>query len=280
MNFRRIQEIFLLAFIVIDIFLFMMTKNNNIQNDTNTANSSSSIIKEMKRDNISIGKLSEKVGIGYYLSATRDGELENQINTLKNQTAQLEDDDTLASTFKNEIKVDDDHPENKINDLLKKKGFVLNGDSYVYNEALSTKTKVVYDQKAIKGVFDNDESHLIFNVSHDHYLTGYSQQKLTDVKILHEKADLISQERAVIWLYQYNGVPNNSKITRAHLAYSKMLHINGKDVYIPTWIITTKSKTNGKEQVHRINAFNGSEFKMEHVQVVNQDQQAKESVEN
>ncbi|WP_054690498.1 hypothetical protein [Fructilactobacillus florum] len=48
-----------------------------------------------------------------------------------------------------------------------------------------------------------------------------------------------------------------------------MLQINGKDVYIPTWVIATKSNATNKNQVNRINAFNGAAFNTQKVNVAN-----------
>lgn len=280
MNFKRIQEVFLFAFIVIDIFLVLMTKTNHIQNDNSTPdNVNSTVIKEMKRDNISVGKLSDQKKAGYYIAATQDTKLAKEVNQLRDQDARIDENDTISSTFHNPLKVNKQHPETTINQWLQKPGFVLDGKQYKFNRVNSTKTKLVYDQKAIEGVFYTPEARLTFNLNDNQRLVGYSQQNLNDIKILHEKADLISQERAVIYLYQYNGIPNNSDVVWTKLAYTKLLHINGKDVYIPTWIIATKTKASSDVQIHRINAFNGSSFKTEQVQNTAQSQQLLESVD-
>lgn len=280
MNFKRIQEVFLFAFIVIDIFLVLMTKTNQIQNDNSAPdNVNSTVIKEMKRDNISVGKLSDQKATGYYISATPDTKLSDQVGLLRNQDARIDENDTISSMFHSPLKVNQKHPEKTINQLLKKPGFVLDGQQYEFNRIDSTKNKLVYDQKAIEGVFYTPQGRLTFNLNDNHRLMGYTQQKLNDIKILHEKADLISQERAVIYLYQYNGIPNNSDVVWTKLGYTKLLHINGKDVYIPTWVIATKAKASSELQIHRINAFNGSSFKTEQVQNTTQSQQSLESVD-
>lgn len=279
MNFKRIQEVFLFAFIVIDIFLILMTKNNNIQNDnTASENVNGTVIKEMKRDNISVGKLSDQKKDGYYIAATQDTDLEKEINYLRDQDARIDDSDTISSTFYSPLKVDQKHPEKTINQLLKKPGFVLAGTQYEFNQVDSTKSKLVYDQKAIDGIFYTSEGRITFKLNANDRLSGYTQQKLNDIRVLHEKTDLISQERAVIYLYQHNGIPNNSDVIWTKLGYTKLLHINGKDVYIPTWIITTKTKASSDVQIHRINAFTGASFKTEQVHNTEQSQQSLESV--
>lgn len=279
MNFKRIQAVFLFAFIVIDIFLVLMTKTNNMQNDNSEPeNVNSAVIKEMKRDNIAVGKLSDKKQSGYYIAATRDNGLDKEVSTLRNQDALIDENDTISSTFHNPLRVDEKHPEKTINQLMQKPGFVLDGKQYKFDRIASTKSKLVYDQKAVDGLFYTSEARITFNLNDNQRLVGYKQQKLNDIKILHEKADLISQERAVIYLYQYNGIPNNSNVVWIKLAYTKLLHINGKDVYIPTWVIATKAKATSEIKIHRINAFTGESFKTEQVQNTVESQRGLESV--
>ncbi|ETO41059.1 hypothetical protein B808_20 [Fructilactobacillus florum 8D] len=269
MNFKRIQEIFLLAFIVIDVFLYTMTKNGNIQSDdTNAGSAGNTIVKEMKRDSISVGTLSQKRTNGYYLSAEVRTDLNEHLGDLKNQNARV-DNNTLISDFRHSYKLNPEHPEKRLNELIKQPGFVIDGASYHYDRDLSTATKVVYSQLLENQLAYSADGRLTFNVARNGQLTGYSQRELAEVKILHEKAELISEERAVISLYQYNEIPNNSKILWKKLAYSRLLQINGKDVYIPTWVIATKSNATNKNQVNRINAFNGAAFNTQKVNVAN-----------
>ncbi|ANZ57533.1 hypothetical protein BGL34_04875 [Fructilactobacillus lindneri] len=272
MNFKRIQEIFLLVFIVIDIFLFTMTKSNKIQpTNTPVGNADNTIIKEMKHDSISVGKLSNQRLDGYYLSATQDNNLESQFSKLKNQDARI-DSNTVVSTFRNIIKVDENDPHKTIDHLMKKNGFVLDGKYFLYNKHLSNKNKVVYDQMVVNSTVLSSNARITFNITKDHHLSGYTQRELNNIKILHEKSELISEEHAVIRLYQYNEIPNNSKVLWTKLAYTHLLHIGGEDVYIPTWMIATESKTSHKKQIKRINAFNGASFKTEKVKIKNNSQ--------
>ena len=73
MNFRKIQWIFLIIFISLDCFLFYSWKQMNP--NVNYNNNSSSVIKEMESDSISLPKtLSSSERSGYYLS----GDINNQ----------------------------------------------------------------------------------------------------------------------------------------------------------------------------------------------------------
>lgn len=80
MNFRRIEIIFLVTFIAIDIFLFgMFRKNMDMQADNvSQGGSDSVIIKEMRNDQIKVGNLSRKNETAFYISGEQSDVLRNR----------------------------------------------------------------------------------------------------------------------------------------------------------------------------------------------------------
>lgn len=81
------------------------------------------------------------------------------------------------------------------------------------------------------------DGQLIFYVNTSNQVTGYVQGHLVAKKQLREESELISQSRAVTLLYQYNEIPNNSKIEWANLGYTRLLSTDEGAVYVPTWVI-------------------------------------------
>ncbi|CAM2742685.1 two-component system regulatory protein YycI [Fructilactobacillus fructivorans] len=266
MNFKRIQEVFLLAFIILDVFLVLMiVQNRNMQTEnTNQSSANATIVKEMRRDEISVGKLSNKRSSGYYISATNDGNLANEMGNLRNQDARFEN-GAVVSTLRTPVQFDDRNPQNTIDPLMKKKSFVINGDDYEYDPNQSNSSKIVYIQKAMTSTLMDNNAKITFNLDEDGDIKSYTQTALTNIKILHESAETISQERALIWLYQYNEIPNNSKVLWTRRAYTKLLNIKNNGVYIPTWVIAIQTRNSKDVSIRRINAFTGSVLKTENV---------------
>lgn len=95
----------------------------------------------------------------------------------------------------------------------------------------------------------------------NHQIVSYSQTYLQDIKSLREKSETISETRALIWLYQYNEIPNNTKVAWTELGYTKLLSIDNDRVFIPTWIIAIKPQNSTQVQIKRINAFTGGIIK-------------------
>ncbi|WP_137596748.1 two-component system regulatory protein YycI [Paucilactobacillus kaifaensis] len=263
MDFRRIQWIFLVAFIAIDIFLFVSFASNN-QFTVTSKNSSreATILKEMKDDSITVDDLSSSRGAGYYISSDGSGILGTKTGQLRNQNVRYTDNE-LTSSFENQIAIDRDAPQKVLNKVVANQNRVLFGSHYVYDEQLTKQDDdaIVYVQKGPGEKVLSTDGEIRFRVNAKNQVTGYTQTYLHAIKTLREKEATISQKKAVIWLYQHNEISNNSKIKWAKLGYTKLLSLKGNTVYIPTWVINIQTKNTGGSQTKRINAFTGTLIK-------------------
>ncbi|BAP84605.1 hypothetical protein LOOC260_100260 [Paucilactobacillus hokkaidonensis JCM 18461] len=261
MDFRRIQWIFLIAFVAIDIFLFASFESNN-QFTVTTKGSSreATILKEMKDDSITVDDLSAKRSSGYYISSDGSAILGTKTGQLDNQNARYADDE-LTSTFANPVTVNKNDPKPVLNKLIANKSRVLFGSQYVYDAQLTSQAgsdTIVYVQKGPDENVLSSDGEIRFRVNSKGQVTGYTQTYMHAIKTLREKEATISQKKAVFWLYQHNEIPNNSTIKWAKLGYTKLLSLKGNTVYIPTWVIHIQTKNTGGSQTKRINAFTGT----------------------
>ncbi|WP_054657887.1 two-component system regulatory protein YycI [Apilactobacillus ozensis] len=252
MDFKRIQLIFLIVFIMIDIFLFnMFHENRSLQTESVSQSNSSEIVKQMQNDQILVATTpSDKVSEGYYLAAESNDSLKNSIKDLQNQSARFSN-GFLRSTFKRKWGKD------SIDKIMLNPSYITHGSQYEYAKNLSNANTLVYLQKHDNGTFYSSiYGQIRFNISSDGLVLGYTQSYLSDVRILREKSATISGSKALYNLYQYNEIPNNSKIDWEKLYYTKLLQNN--QVYIPTWVIAFTTGDSSNIQVKRINAFTGS----------------------
>ncbi|KRL96766.1 two-component system regulatory protein YycI [Liquorilactobacillus satsumensis] len=261
MNFKRIELIFFLAFIALDIFLFVsyMQKDDIVVSTTNstTEDSTTSVLKSIRNDQISYGSLSDKKSEGFYISSPQKDTLKEKTSTLQGQSWSY-DDHKLTAAFENSIKLkDDSKPQETLNAVVKDSTKIIAGQQYVYDRGLSTKNMVVYTQ-VVKGYPVYTADGQIRFTTRNGYVTGYTQGLLENVETLHEKRPIISQKRALIWLYQYNKLVSNSSVQWVRLGYTRLLSVNNSHVYIPTWMIAVKSNSTGNIQYRRINAFTGA----------------------
>lgn len=265
MDFRRIEWLFLVAFIVIDIFLFAaFQRDTSSQSDTTssrTTNSDTTIIKEMRADNITFKSPSKKSTEGYYIATTNDSEIKSDLTSLSDQAVKY-DEGLITSTFKTAItNVDTQHPDKTLDAVVANTALILNGAQYQYNAQLSSQNTVVYTQRVAGSQLYTRYGQLRFSLTNDGTVTGYTQGYLNDVSTLRERTATISERKALIWLYQYNQIQNNTKVVWTKLAYTRYFTLKNSSVYIPTWIIAVKPTSGndaGTLQLKHVNAFTGT----------------------
>ena len=266
MDFRRIEVIFIVVFAILNAYLFGSYWQYQLEAGTTSSSNSSensTILKEMRNDQITYMPLSNKKMNGYYASATVDTSLKDNIKRLTDQSARVVD-NYVESTLNEELTVDPKQPQKVLNTLVKNRYNIVYGSEYQYNPNLSTSAQVVYTQMIDGHPVYSKAGKLTFYVNASNEVTGYTQGHLVNEKQLREKSELISQTRAVTWLYQYNEIQNDSKVEWADLGYTNLLTTDNGVVYVPTWVIGIKSKSSTGIQVKRSNAFPGVLIKKDH----------------
>lgn len=263
MNFKRIQWIFLFAFLLFDLIVAgSLFLQNRFTISSNDPNRQSVILKEMRADEITSIPLSNRARSGYYISGTRSGEngdLGQQASKLRNQSYHFNSDE-LASDLDTGVKIDPRHPAKRLDRLVSDDRSIVLGSNYQYDAQLSDRHTVVYAQQLAGRSLNSPDGQIRFRVNNDNEVLGYTQTYLERTRILRPKAATISQRHAVTWLYKHNLIPNNSQVRWAKLAYTKLLITSphNQSVYIPTWIIEVRAKNDDTVQQLRVNAFNST----------------------
>ncbi|KRL27849.1 hypothetical protein FD27_GL000591 [Limosilactobacillus frumenti DSM 13145] len=276
MNFKRIQWIFFFAFLLFDVIIAgSLLVENRFIIANNIGDNSEVIMKEMRNDSITFNKLSSRVHTGFYISGKRsasDGQLDSATSRLRNQDQHFNG-YTLSSEFDRSIRVDPQAPEERLNQLIKNSHQVAFGSHYRYNPALSKGQTVVYSQVIEGRPLMNGDGQIKFHMNNSGEVTGYNQTYLEDATVLRPDTPLISQKKAVTWLYKHNQIPNNSRIRWCQLGYSRLMTTNtdNKNVYIPTWTVQMKTKNSGEVEQIAINAFNSTILKNNQQTSINTD---------
>ncbi len=260
MDFKRIELIFFAAFAALDIFLAVSFFQNNSDVHPTSANTnhSATILNEMRDDSISFKKPSNKKGQGYYISTQTSGtkQLKAKMEKLSGQSAKMADGE-IISTFNTPLTLDVKNPDQTLNKVVQNSDEIVNGKSYQHDKATSTDSQIIYTQKISGQRIFSKSGQIRFKVNSANQVVGYTQGYLTNAQPLREKQDTISQERAIIWLYQYNEMPNDTVIEWSRLGYTRLLSIQKGSVYVPTWYIAIHGKGSSALQYYRINAFTG-----------------------
>lgn len=255
MNFRRIQGIFLIAFVILDIALVISFFWGiwRVQSSSGQSVSQQAVLlREMKTDSITVPKLSSHKPSGYYISVNSSTDLSDEVTQLSRQSAYWSG-TQITSTFNNAIA----NQTATIQSWLKSNARIAHGQSYQVNQDFSTKSRLVYTQM-IDGIPVLDSTGRIqFRVS-GQKLTGYTQTYLKGIKVLRQQVTTISSQQAVSILYRHNEIPSNSKIVWLQYGYSKVDSADDQDIYAPIWEAKLRDRSNNKTSYLRVNAITGT----------------------
>lgn len=260
MDFRRIEIIFLVVFLSLDVFL-LVSFHNSQEVISNSTSGVSSTLSDMKKRNISFGKLDKKTGTAYYLGSSPDNTLISNASKLHHQEYEYNQTSyKLISNLGEPIKVTSSNRKDKLDDFLKKESNILFGSEYSYAPQLSTSTEVVYAETGPLGPMYDKTGQIVFTVT-DGKVVSYTQTYMKRLDILQEKQATKSERDVITDLYSSSEIPNNSKITYANLAYTKLLEAKGSTIYIPVWFISIHNKDSKVDTVKKVNAFTGNLLK-------------------
>ncbi|MGR3741162.1 two-component system regulatory protein YycI [Companilactobacillus sp. DQM5] len=259
MDFRRIEMIFLVVFVALDIFLF--ASYHQSQNVVVNSNKSdiTSIAQEMKSANIVSGKLSNKKQKGYYLAGRPNTKLIDKSNQIKAQDA-IQSGNSLVVHLKDTIYIEDKDVKKVLDKYISNPNNVLLGTSYKYNPYLSNDKNYVYSQMTSYGEIFDDDAQVEFTKKNSSILM-YKQTNINKISVLREEQDAISEKEAVEKLYTASEIPDNSKIVWTKYAYKKLLTAKGNSIYIPAWYVQIKNKSSETKTIKIVNAFNGTIMK-------------------
>ncbi|MGO5435735.1 two-component system regulatory protein YycI [Enterococcus cecorum] len=270
MDFKRIEAIFLVAFLCLDIFLFSIYRQS--QNEQTPINNSSTIkiTQRLKEDKIKYeGKISSEHTDGYYLSATQTN-LNTELQNMK-KTKKLENADVLRSSVKDNLlslTPEKDLSVNKkgqiptlVRETLTNQKEIILGKDYRYQDEIHQQGDGyldVYACQKYEGIPINDiTAQIKFTLKkndENYRLEKIQQMHLSNLTALREKMPLVSEEDALTTLYINNKLSKNDEILWSKLAYTLVLQVRGKNVYVPAWFVSIRHEDK-KEQVEIVNAF-------------------------
>ena len=260
MDFKRIEWIFLIVFIGINIFLGIELWQTPTLLSAGSTPTQTDIKSETSADQITIPKVNDKQEDGYYLAAKTDN------SWIKKATQQVKG-QVENNSSENLIYVHLDKPitlsKNKKEALREVMRFkddsqnVYQGKNYTYLSELSEGDDYIFNQKTKYGEFFAATARLHIIVK-DNQIVSYSQSYVDDLNPVRERQNTISSKAAVDSLYTYSELPNNSKVILLKQVYTKLLTVKGSTIYIPTWLAAIENNTSKTVTLKRVNAFTGT----------------------
>lgn len=261
MDFRRIEMIFLIVFIALNVFLGISFFQSQQVDLASAGSGTTEILQDIKRDDIKLPKLSTAPARGAYLASTQASPLRQDAAALKDQTLRFSADDplTLNATLTTPLSVKTGTAA-KLRRWVKQADHVVHGRGYVFQAALSTATSYVFAQKIAGKLVNDPRAQLTLHVA-DGRLTGYTQTYLQNLVTLRDKVTLCTAQDAVTTLYRENEIASNSKVLWVRLSYTYLLNAKGSTVYVPAWSVGIESQGAKNLTVKKVNAINKTVMK-------------------
>lgn len=262
MDFKRVEGIFLVVFLFLNMFLFYVYQEGKTEQKIVTTGAISDNIEErLRADDIKIPhSLSEKVQQGYYLSAEESQFLPDIKDVLKGQEWQVNGSQLIGNMLlKPDFILSDGDEEKQIKEFVNTEGNVYKGSEYVLNKnETQADTQYVFNQEFEGIPFSDETSQLTVNLTKDHLdslsIEFYDQTYLSNIEALRDPQNLISERDAVISLYTNNRLQSGNTVKWIELGYTWIFTVREKNIYIPAWFIAVESNKNNL-QVERVNAF-------------------------
>lgn len=258
LDWNRIKTIFIISFLVLDLFLafqFIQKKNNN-QLDYMTE---TDIEDQLKADNITYENLPKETKKDTFITASSKKFTEDEIKSLKNQTVTLQDPYTIVSKLKEPVEIQKTKPEDSYNEFLK--SYVFEGQKYTFAKVEGS--KVYFHQKyKEKSIFYNPYGMIIAELNDKQEIVSYTQTMLTDLKEMggsDKKQEIITARDALEALYGKNELKQNTHVTEAKIGYATVVDPSSSNVQVlaPTWNLKTDKKVD-----YFVNAIEGQVIKL------------------
>ncbi|MDM5322064.1 two-component system regulatory protein YycI [Bacillus altitudinis] len=272
MEWNKTKTIFILAFLVLDIFLGFQyfekrsTDHFAIIEKTDT-------LEEMKADGIKYGNLSDEAKIGYRITAEKKQFTKKDVNELADQKAKstfpkTDKDDPvtlLEMTFTKPVALPKKDMKSAAANLVNQR--LLDGKNYKLWSIDEETGKIVFFQ-TYKGkyIFQEglDDSETIGKITLDlndkNEVVSYQQSMVTSINEV-RKETLVPALETVKDLYTQNMLSQNTTVKKVELGYYTQYPGASTQVMVPVWRVELEgvsASSKKKAEEYLINAIDGS----------------------
>lgn len=257
MDWSKSKSIFIVVFLILDVFLYSLYLNRHTEAQLVQRGSSltqKTIEARLKDDNITYGVLPTNIEKAAYISG-KVKNFEQETPKLDNAKNILIDKNKLIVTLKNPVKVKDIDEAASYNDFLKAN--VYEGTSYTlwkidkenkkatFFQTVNTRT-LYYILNGLVEVTWNDQNEIV----------EYEQTLLEDIGAYEEEKVLTTPLRAIQTIYNKGLLSPNSTITEVSLGYTTLVQFTQTQVFVPTWELQVQTEDEGQKE-YFVNAVQG-----------------------
>jgi regulatory protein YycI of two-component signal transduction system YycFG len=252
MDWSRIKTIFIISFLLLDIYLIFQFMNTRSEAKYEVIGPAT--IEEMLKNNeIIYNEISQEPKKEQYISVkpkifTKEDLAPNQI--LKSSTGE-EEAATIIGQLDKPVKINDKFNPEEF--LIAVKEAVQFGERYRFWKMDDTKgTITFYQQYEGKMMYNNLNGKLTFYIDENNEVMLFEQTFIEEVEQLSDEQEILTASGAVEILFNKGLLKPKSEITKVELGYSTLIQLAASQVLAPTWRIIV----NGEESLF-VHGFEG-----------------------
>nr|WP_269145945.1 MULTISPECIES: two-component system regulatory protein YycI [Bacillus] len=254
---NRTKTIFIIVFLILDIFLAFQYFDKRSNNQFPILEKST-LQEDMKADHISYGNLSKETSKGSSISAQKRVFKQSEIKSLKGQkpkalmnTAKENALTEIEMEFETPIALPKADRETKAREIVNEE--IIDGNKYKLWKVDKSGKQIVFFQ-TYNGNYifqdrqndDNTEmGEVVLYLNNKNEVVSYKQSMLQDIKEVKTES-LISAVGAVEALYYPDYLKKYSKIKSAELGYFTQYPLASAQIFVPVWRIEVERKTDDK----------------------------------
>ncbi|MGG4165900.1 two-component system regulatory protein YycI [Rossellomorea vietnamensis] len=253
MDWSKTKSIFIIVFLVLDIFLMSLFVNKVSESNPETL-SQATFEEKLKADKIKYPKtLSQDPTEEKYIQAKSRKFKDEDISVLKDQDVTIINESTIHSTLDEPVPLDKDFSPDDLNDFMENQ--VIDGDKYSFwNYSTEEQTITYYQTYRGRQLFNNTNGKIVLTVNNDNKIVSYKQSMLEDLNEFGEDKSIIPSFVALQGLYTNQKISPDSVVHKPKLGYWTFLSEESQ-VLAPTWHFVVES--GDKKENLFINAVEG-----------------------
>ncbi|KIL49226.1 two-component system regulatory protein YycI [Jeotgalibacillus soli] len=254
MDWSKTKTIFIVVFLILDIFLFTLFLNK-YQSSQYEVIAESDLEEKINEDNIQYNILPVDVEPLSYLNAEAHVFSSADIDSLSRQTAVVENRFTLRSELDVPIKVNDFQNPAEVNSFLSQS--VINGQQYTFWEYDEDNARLIYYQEYEDTPFYfNLNGRIVFQLDENMSVISYEQTMLDSVEEFAEEQSIITPMNALETFYRHALLERGSEVIAANLGYYTFIQLTESQVLSPTWRFVIEEEDGDRKSLY-LNAVEG-----------------------
>ncbi|QST00045.1 two-component system regulatory protein YycI [Pontibacillus sp. ALD_SL1] len=251
MQWGQIKTLFILCFLILDVFLVYQFINKTEQAQL-VLLPDTSIEEQLEAEDIQLQNLPNDTPKKTRIYADRyDFKEEDQekLAERENQKSSIgENGKILTSVFNEPVEIDLESDNSKISSIVKEE--IIFGDEYEYwgyNEKWNV--LIFFQLHEDNPIYFNESGVVLLSLNEEKTgLIGYLQTRLVDVKSTGKEQDLIKPIQAISTLFDKNQIYSRDTVTEFDIGYYTLVPLqeggNGVQFFSPTWNIHVNEERN------------------------------------